>query len=229
MLTRAQEKEIRSLHDSDARWEQRRCLVEGRRFVEDAGDAVEMVFTPADTPRFAQLVTTNTPQDVAAVARMPEWTVEDVCRSTTMVVLDGVQDPGNVGAALRLCEAFDASLVLVDCADPSNAKVIRASASAFFRVPWLRVQRSRVQQEVFDRCADRTVYRLEKRKGAQDVATLVQERAHSVLLIVGSEGNGIQLQYDAPSLVIPQSATLESLNVTHALAVALYVRYSAQQ
>ncbi len=226
MLTRKQEKEIRALQDSSVRWVRRRCVVEGRRFVEAAGDAVELVFTPQDTPLFTQLVTADTPQDVAAVAHIPQWTVEDVCRTATIVVLDGVQNPGNVGSALRLCQAFDASLVLVDCADPSNAKVIRSSAGAFFSVPWMRVTRTDMQQTVLDHCGDRTVYRLEKRDGAVDVATIASATA-PVLLIAGSEAHGIQLPISGTSLVIPQNASLESLNVTHALAVALYVRYTA--
>jgi len=98
MLSNAQEKLIRSLHRKKGREESGQCLVEGAKVIEAAGEAVDFTFTAEDTSEYAKLVTTETPQEVAAVARVPKWSDAEVADSPTLVVLDGVQDPGNVGA-----------------------------------------------------------------------------------------------------------------------------------
>jgi len=142
MLSHAQEKRIKQLHTKKGRERLGLCLVEGSKVIATAGEAVDFTFTPRDTRQFYDLVTTETPQDMAGVAQIPRWSVNDIKQSKTIVVLDGVQDPGNVGAILRLCLGFGASLVLIDSADVTNPKVIRASAGAMFQVPWLEVKRT---------------------------------------------------------------------------------------
>src|SRR5688572_28984119 len=136
MISHAQEKLIRSLKTKKGRRTSGLCLVEGKKLVEAAGKSVQFTFTSRDTKQFSKLVTTSTPQDIAAVAKLPVFDVEQVRDLETIVVLDGVQDPGNVGAAFRLCQAFGASLILVDSADATSPKVIRSSAGAIFHVHW---------------------------------------------------------------------------------------------
>lgn len=217
MLSKEQEKLIRSLASKKGRESSGRCLVEGEKAIETAGRAVEYVFGPHDTELFAKLVTTEVPQAQAAVARIPVWNVSDIAVRDVIVVLDGVQDPGNVGSILRVCLGYDASLILIESADVTSPKVVRASVGTLFLVPWMRVRR--VDAAPVLESFGRPIYRLEKISGAKifDAKNIKLP----CLLIAGSEGGGIRLDSAGESVVLPHNAMLESLNVGHALAIAL--------
>ncbi len=221
MLSLKQEKLIRSLATKKGRTESGFCLVEGEKNVVEAGDLVEFTFTPDDSKDFASLVETVTPQPTAAVARIPVYTKEDILQCDRIVVLDGVQDPGNVGTILRLCLGFEAGLILIESADPSSSKVIRSSAGAFFKTPWLEIDRPGAEQELLS--YNREVYRLEGNTKNGSVVT--QENLSTLpkqlMLIAGSEGQGIKLDIPGTSLSITHSSKLESLNVATALAIVL--------
>ncbi len=214
MLSFSQEKLVRSLHRKKSRQESGLCLVEGQKIIDMAGDLVDWTFTSQDTEIFEKLVTTDSPQGIAAVARAPKWTREDVESQKTIVVLDGVQDPGNVGAILRLCLGFDASLLLIESADVTSPKVIRSSAGAMFKVPWMTVPRVDAVEVI--ESYQRPIYKLES--GGDPKSSQISEIG---MLILGSEGNGIKLEIDGSSVTIQHSEELESLNVGHALAIIL--------
>lgn len=218
MLTNAQEKLIRSLHSKKGRDESGRCLVEGKKVIETAGTAVEFLFGPKDTKQFSKLITTETPQDAAAVARIPKWTLSDVVATKAVVVLDGVQDPGNVGAILRLCLGFRAGLLLVESADVTSPKVVRSSVGALFQVPWVGVSRKDAGATI--QSIGYPIYRLENVRGAKKLIPDMLRRP--LICIAGSEGEGIRLNSVGVSVVIGHDARLESLNVGHALAIALH-------
>jgi RNA methyltransferase, TrmH family len=218
MLTKAQEKLIRSLHARKGREKSELCLVEGRKNVEAAGSAIEFTFTPDDSREFNKLVTTDTPQPIAAVARIPRHTAQALAERPTIVVVDGVQDPGNVGAIIRLCLGFKASILLVESVDVGNPKVIRSSAGAVFGIPWLEAKRDDATSIIND--FNRPIYRLEKKPH-----TVTQAHDDAITLIAGSEGSGILLDIKGTSLSIAHEASLESLNVSHALAIVLASRY----
>ncbi len=222
MITQNEKKLIRSLQTKKGRESSGLCLVEGEKVIEAAGKAVEFKFDADDIGHilFSNLVTTETPQSVAATARIPEWKDEDVESRKTIILLDGVQDPGNVGAILRLCLGFDASLVLVESADLTSTKVIRSSVGAMFHVPWKKIGRAKVKGYL--KSLDRPVYRLEKKPGARDISLLKTNTP--ILLIVGSEGSGIKLEAEGKSVFVDHAEILESLNVANATAIALYAR-----
>lgn len=221
MLTQNQEKLIKSLHTKKGRKETGLCLVEGAKVIETAGNAIEYTFSKEDSDQFEKIVTTETPQDLAGVAQIPNWSIDDIQSRPTIIVLDGVQDPGNVGSILRLCLGFNASLILIDSADTTSPKVIRSSVGAIFQVPWMKVKRS--EAEAFLTKLKRPIYKLENRTGAVD---LIHPFEKQLILIAGSEGKGIQLPIEGTSLVINQSPDLESLNVGHALAIVLQHFYT---
>lgn len=221
MLSKAAEKRIKSLHTKKGREKSGLCLVEGQKVIDTAGELVDFVFSRKDSDQFDDLVTTETSQDVAAVARIPEWSMDDVNESSTIVVLDGVQDPGNVGAVLRLCLGFDASLLLIDSADVTSSKVIRSSVGAMFQVPWSKISRQDAVKTFT--WMHRPVYRLERSSSAGTVKDLRADE--KILLIAGSEGSGITLNTDGASIQIDHNDTLESLNVANAVAIALHERF----
>ena len=218
MLSKTQLKLIRALQTKKGRETHGLCLVEGRKNVAAAGKAIRFRFSAKDTKSFKKLVSTETPQDIAAVAEIPRSTLHDITSGSMIIVLDGVQDPGNVGAIMRLCLAFDASLLLIESADPTSPKVVRASAGALFAVPWQALPRSHAEEALF--YFNRPIYRLEKTKGS--VTEISEKKA---ILIAGSEGSGIKLPIKGKSLTITHSKKLESLNVGHAIAIALSQTY----
>lgn len=221
MLTAAQKKLIRSLATKKGRTESGFCLVEGQKNIKEAGKYVEYTFTAGDNKDFVKLVGTVTPQPLAAVARIPHYTEKDLQRRERIVVLDGVQDPGNVGTILRLCLAFDASLLLIESADPASPKVVRSSAGAFFQVPWLELPRTEAENKLAE--LDWPVIRLEKTSKKNLILNhkTVEKLPSKFILIAGSEGQGIHLKVAGTSLAIAHNSKLESLNVATAVAIVL--------
>ena len=136
-----------------------------------------------------------------------------------IVLLDMVQDPGNVGSILRLCLGFGASLILINSADVSSPKVIRSSVGAIFQVPWIQIQPKDVTGYI-DKLG-RPVYRLENKKGSDDFNKVKIKTP--LVLAAGSEGSGIQTEIKGKSVYIDHSSKLESLNVSQALAISLYL------
>ncbi|MFH1767515.1 MAG: RNA methyltransferase [Patescibacteria group bacterium] len=226
MLSKEREKLIRSLHTKKGREESGLCLVESAKVIKTAGKSIEFEFTPEMTPNFNKLVTTETPQEMAAVARIPEWTIEEIKSRPTIVVLDGVQDPGNVGTILRLCLGFNASILLVESADVTNPKVVRSSVGALFQVPWIVLKRDEAKDLpllFLEKEGKREVFRLEKTSKSKSIEAI--KTKEPAIIIVGSEGSGIKLDIDGTSIAITHDPALESLNVSQALAIALFTRF----
>ncbi len=220
MLSKAQEKLIKSLHTKKGREKSGLCLVEGIKVIETAGNAVEYTFTENDTVIFDQLVTTETPQNIAGIAKSPQWKENDIQDYPTIIVLDGVQDPGNLGGIFRLCLGFNASLLLIDSVDPTNSKVIRSSVGAIFSVPFLKMNPEDGLE--FISKLNKPVYRLEK---TEHSIPFTKAKEKPAIIIAGSEGNGISLPLEAQSIFIDHNKNLESLNVANVIAIVLQNRF----
>ncbi len=173
------------------------------------------------------LADTEHPQGVVAVIEPKRWGLEDIRLSggDAVLVLDGVQDPGNVGTMLRTALALGAAglVALKGTADLTNPKVIRSAMGASFRLPavaaspeefiaWSRLQRSEIwvadpAGEAPDRLPARSA-----------------ERA-PVALVVGNEGAGVGTSLAAAArrtIAIPLSQGVESLNVAVAAGILMY-------
>jgi len=171
---------------------------------------------------FQELSGTEAPQGVMALVRPPQWSLEQLFRGKPLVmVLDGVQDPGNAGTILRAAEAFGATGVLLvkGSASPYNPKAVRASAGSLFRVPLVAgldaaLARAALEQRRLDIYAA-----MPAGKKALGEADLTRKCA----LIVGSEGRGVgeKLRAGALELRIPVSG-VKSLNAAMAATVLLY-------
>jgi TrmH family RNA methyltransferase len=167
----------------------------------------------------AELSDTTNSQGVLLVC--PEPSVDgDALPSGPLLVLDGVQDPGNVGTLVRAAAAFglSATIVLDGTVDPFNPKAVRAAAGAIFRVPVRRLPWSRVEAELRARgpvlIAD---------MAGRDVATARPARNWS--LVIGSEAAGPRAAVRAVAtdrLAVPMRGEVESLNAGVAGAIMLY-------
>ena len=171
---------------------------------------------------FQTVAATESSQGVLALVRPKNWTLEHLFRGQTLVVVvDGVQDPGNLGAILRASEAFGATglMSLKGTVSVFNPKAVRASAGSLFRLPAVQG----LDPELA--CAALRQHRLEvwaamPRGGKQlPEADLTGHCA----LVIGGEGRGIssQLQAAASKLTIPTKG-VESLNAALAAGILLY-------
>jgi len=170
---------------------------------------------------------TETPQPIAALVAPPDWSWADLLggrRETAplVVVLAGLQDPGNLGTILRSAEAFgaDGVLSLPGTVSAWNPKAVRASAGSVFRVPLLAV----TAKDCFVRLREAGVAILTTAaQGAQPVDCV--NLAGPVALIIGNEGNGVpgDLATQADGAVtISCPGAVESLNAAVAASVLLY-------
>lgn len=170
----------------------------------------------------ASIATTETSQGVVSVLRPRRWTWKDVMPGQTLVaILDGIQDPGNVGTIIRSAEAFGATGVILSdgCARVSNGKVLRAAAGSLFRLPFLEtVSREEIHRQLVS--AGLKVYALAASgKTALNDANLLDGCA----LVAGNEGSGIGPEFlaMAEALKIP-TVRVESLNTAIACSIALF-------
>jgi len=224
MLSLSQEKLIKSLQTNKGRHKAGLWLVEGKKFIELAGNSVKTIFTAADTPNYRSLITTDTPPTIAATATIPSFSLKTISTKNTVLILDNIQDPGNLGTIIRLAAAFQAGLLLYRCVDPGNPKVIRSSAGTIFQTPWQEI--TSVDLTKFCTETNRPIYRLENNEQAQKLTpTTAAQLPLELILIAGSEGQGISLPWGQYSLAIDHSPMVESLNVATAVAIALFIRY----
>lgn len=159
---------------------------------------------------------------VVALASLPARSARDISLVRIALLLDGVQDPANVGAIVRSAEAFGAEAILLTAgsASPFSARALRASAGSAFRLP------------IVTGLAPAAAVTWASERGA----TLVGADAHGgepperalcgpVMLAIGSEGHGFSPEVAAAlgrRLTIPLAGHVESLNAAVAAAVLLY-------
>ena len=170
---------------------------------------------------------TETPQPIAALVEPPDWSwphILDARRkgATLIVVLAGIQDPGNLGTILRSAEAFGADGVvsLPGTVSAWNPKAVRASAGSVFRVPLLAVS----ERECLEELHEAGVKILATTVHAAQPAELV-DMCGPVALIIGNEGNGVADELAAKAdarITIPCPGPVESLNAAVAASVLLY-------
>jgi TrmH family RNA methyltransferase len=171
---------------------------------------------------FDAVAATEASQGVMVLVRPPSWTLEQLFGKLPLViVLDGIQDPGNAGAILRAAEAFGSSGLIFakGTVSPYNPKAVRASAGSVFRVPLVQGLAAGEIQAAFDR-ERLTVYASVPNQGQ---AVHVADLARACAVIIGSEGRGVsdRLREGATALHIP-TASVESLNAAMAAGIVLY-------
>ena len=164
----------------------------------------------------------KTPQGVLCICRLPDQTLPRQLTGQRYVVLDGVQDPGNVGTVLRTADAFGCSglILLPGCADPFGPKTVRASMGAVFRCPvWT------AGPEELERTLEKSGIPLYGAALRQDTLDVRQVDLKRGALAIGSEGRGLSedvLRRCHATIRIPMEPKCESLNAAVAAAILLW-------
>ncbi len=159
------------------------------------------------------------PQGVLALCRMPE--PEPLALKPGSLILDGLQDPGNLGTILRAADAFEVPVVLCDgCADPYGEKTVRATMGAVFRRPPVQASAEAVLAQCRERGIPLCVTALSDQ--AEDLRRV---DLHACVTVIGSEGQGVSeafLTAADRAAIIPMSPRCESLNAAVAATVVLW-------
>jgi len=196
-------------------------LREDRAAWMDADEAARFVVA-ADA--FDHACATESPQGIAALVEAPRWSLDSVLRGEDplLVVLAGVQDPGNVGTIVRSAEAFGATGVLLTpgSANPWNQKVLRASVGSMFRLPVIGLEDIAMLRRLREKKIP--LYACDANEGNSLGDTNLSGRFG---FVIGNEGAGIPAEVSAlcsGSIRIPCSGPVESLNAAVAAAILLY-------
>lgn len=183
-------------------------------------EATRTVCVPADLLTY--IADTKTPQGLVFVCRLPQLSLQEPLERGNYLVLDGIQDPGNLGTIWRTADAFGAQAILLLplCADPYSPKSIRAGMGASFRLPVREIS----PQELDAACkaAQMPLYATALREDAKPLGAVPLQNS---AVVIGSEGRGISdevLALCAQSVKIPMRARCESLNAAVAAAVILW-------
>jgi TrmH family RNA methyltransferase len=173
---------------------------------------------------FQEISSTETSQGVIALIRPPEWKINDLFdQRSLVVVLDGIQDPGNAGTIVRAAEAFGASgvMFLKGTVSPWNPKTLRASAGSLFRVPHVTGIEAQAALAAVEK-HHVSLYAAMPFTGEQQTASSAN-LGRACAVVIGSEGRGVsdELRTAAAGLAIPTLA-VESLNAAIAASVVLY-------
>ena len=161
----------------------------------------------------------SAPQGALFLCRLPEKTA--FVPGPGMLLLDGIQDPGNLGTMLRTADALGVPVALLEgCADPYSHKVVRSSMGAVFRTPVVQTR----WEDVKAACGA---------AGIPVAVTALSDRASDIraaevkkmAVVIGSEGQGVRkeiLEAADAELIIPMTAHCESLNAAVAAAIVMW-------
>lgn len=183
-------------------------------------EGVRTVEVPEDV--LASISTMETPQGVLFLCEQPRLALPERLEGRRYLVLDGLQDPGNVGTIWRTADALGADgLLLVNgCADPWNHKTVRSTMGACFRLPvW------ELSPEELSSVLDRSGLSLYATALREDTVDLRQADLSRCAVVIGSEGRGISqtmLERSKKTLKIPMRDRCESLNAAAAATVVLW-------
>jgi RNA methyltransferase, TrmH family len=200
------------------------------RLLPQIGAQVETLLLPDKL--FDSLVPSESPQGVAALVRLKEFSLDDVTERLQVgpiVVLAGLQDPGNLGTILRSSEAFGSAGVVLGEGTVSafNSKVVRASAGSVFRLPIVHSQSKSGApklEEVSEKLRSQGV-RLIATSSHKGTSLDQADLASPAAIFFGNEGSGLPRDLMAKMdevIAIPHTPQVESLNAGVAASIVLY-------
>lgn len=244
-------KDMKSLHKKKDRWNKKEFFIEGVRSIEQcikSGVKIKRIFYSTELLNedgeellesfssnnyemyevtksiFKEISDTDNPQGMLAVVSFNEHKLEDVFKSDNFfIILDRVQDPGNLGTIIRTADAFGANGVIVTsgCVDVYNPKVIRSTMGSIFQVPIVHI--SDITEAIV----------LLKEKGVITISSSLNTEKYlfdidlkvDLALVIGNEANGISkevIDISNELVKIPMTGSAESLNAAIASGVIMY-------
>lgn len=238
MLSKSQISLIKSLQHKKFRIEHGLFLVEGiksvKEFIDSAYQIEAIYHTYTFDPNLLKLSrkinfqgislndlekisTLKTPQDIVALVKIPEWPVltQAILKQKFSIVLDGIQDPGNMGTIIRTADWFGIKHIICseDTVDVYNPKVIQATMGSLSRINVyyidLQAFLSKINMPTFGALLD----------GTNIYETNFGEEG---LIVMGNEGNGLRpeiVKLVHKAITIPRIGKAESLNVGIATAI----------
>lgn len=174
---------------------------------------------------FKRVADTRTPQGIMSVLKCPHYELEDLLENETplLVVLEDLQDPGNLGTILRAAEGAGVNGVIMsrDTVDIFNPKVIRATMGSIYRMPFYQTDDLKDTIQVL------------KGRGIRVYAAHLQDSVcydeadyqKGTAFLIGNEGNGLKKETaDAATqyIKIPMAGQVESLNAAMATSILMY-------
>ena len=234
-------KHTRALADKKYRDEHKQFVIEGRKLMQEAlHSGMEIVFALVDenandeqaicekndieyylvsSSLLASLTDVRTPQNIVCVCK--QKVLHFALPEGNSLVLDHLQDPGNLGAIMRSAAAFNfLDIYLIDCVDAYNEKVVRSSMGNLFK---LRLHQATIEQ-------------ITKAKQSSDIHFLVADMngekisnihlpKSKIAVIIGNEGNGVTpaVRKMADDIIsIPMKNSVESLNASVSAGILMY-------
>ena len=231
-INNEQIKEIRKLKDKKYRDESNLFLVEGDHLVKEAykaGYLVKLILTE-DIYDFDVEKLLVTDKVINSISELNNVKVIGVCKKLSndldlnknIVILDGVQDPGNLGTIIRSCTAFNIENIVLsnESVDLYNSKVIRSTQGMIFNINIIRDDLKNTIKFLKDN--DYIIYGTNVNNGI-DVKDVKKDKKYAIIL--GNEGNGISEEVNAlvdKNIYIKMNEKCESLNVAVSGSIILY-------
>lgn len=200
-------------------------IVEGEHLVEEAkrvGVLVDVfsldgsIGTKVSEAVMRKLSSLNSLPKVLGIAKK----LNDIKVAGNILVLDGIQDPGNLGTIIRSAVAFDIDTIVAskDTVDVYNSKTLRSSEGMFFNINYIVADLENILSDLDD--YDIFTTNVSSGKSVSDVKS-----SKNYVLIMGNEGNGVREEisnFATDTIYIPMNKKCESLNVAIATSIILY-------
>ena len=176
---------------------------------------------------FDRMSDTVTPQGIIAIVDRKEYSLEEILdgrRNALFVILENLQDPGNLGTILRTAEAagVDGIILGENCVDIYNPKVVRSTMGAIFRVPFVYVENVRqVISLMNERGIETFAATLNKDSKLYDTC----DYHGATAFVIGNEGSGLtedSIRLAGHNIYIPMQGEVESLNASVAAGILMY-------
>lgn len=164
---------------------------------------------------------TEHPQGVVAVARIPQYQPDSLLKkSSLLLLLDRISDPGNLGTIIRTAWAMDIDGILLTagCADPFSPKVVRSTMGGILHVPLFHADQNIVQELLS------SGYRVIAATPNTNTSIYEADWQGAVICAIGSEAHGLDevwLSQSAQQVVIPINPTVDSLNAAVSCAIIM--------
>ena len=220
MFVEAPQDKVREVYVSESFYKKKReelCLDAWGKKLEILSDSV-----------YGHVSDTKTPQGVLVVMEQMKYSLEEVIagkegRASLLMVLDNLQDPGNLGTILRAGEAAGVTGVVMssDCVDIYNPKVIRSTMGSIYRMPFIYVENLPTVVKMLGEKEIHTYAAHLKGKRSYEEEDFTKGTA----FLIGNEGNGLQDEVaDAAEIYvkIPMCGEVESLNAAIAASVLMF-------